>query len=50
MAADVAGLGFSMTSVVENMLLQQHATRPRDVDLESRKAEEAGILSLSLGP
>lgn len=34
-------LSFSVASVVEDVL-QQHGNRPRDLDLESRKAEEAG--------
>ncbi|KAH9730627.1 kinesin-like protein KIN-14I [Citrus sinensis] len=33
-------LSFSVASVVEDVL-QQHGNRPRDLDLESRKAEEA---------
>lgn len=33
-------LSFSVASVVENVL-QQHGNRTRDIDLESRKAEEA---------
>ncbi|PKI70330.1 hypothetical protein CRG98_009280 [Punica granatum] len=43
MAAEGAGLGFSVASVVEDVLLQQQGTRLRDVDLESRKAEEAAV-------
>lgn len=34
-------LSFSVASVVEDVL-QQHGNRLRDLDLESRKAEEAG--------
>lgn len=36
-------LTFSLASVVEDVL-QQHGNRLRDLDLESRKAEEAGTL------
>lgn len=39
MAAE--GTLFSVASVVEDVL-QQHGNRLRDLDLESRKAEEAG--------
>ncbi|KAJ4969161.1 hypothetical protein NE237_015862 [Protea cynaroides] len=35
-------LSFSVDSVVEDVL-QQHGTRLNDIDLESRKAEEAGL-------
>lgn len=34
-------LSFSVVEVVEDVL-QQHGTRLRDLDLDSRKAEEAG--------
>ena len=34
-------LSFSVAEVVEDVL-QQHGTRLRDLDLASRKAEEAG--------
>lgn len=34
-------LSFSVVEVVEDVL-QQHGTRLRDLDLASRKAEEAG--------
>ncbi|GLT56221.1 hypothetical protein SLA2020_292810 [Shorea laevis] len=40
MAAEEGGLSFSVASVVEDVL-QQHGNRLRDLDLESRKAEEA---------
>ncbi|KAL3725338.1 hypothetical protein ACJRO7_030363 [Eucalyptus globulus] len=40
-AAVEGGLSFSAASVVEDVLLQQHGTRLRDVDVESRRAEEA---------
>lgn len=40
-AAAEGGLSFSAASVVEDVLLQQHGTRLRDVDVESRRAEEA---------
>ncbi|KAJ7973012.1 Kinesin-like protein [Quillaja saponaria] len=39
MAAEEA-FSFSVAAVVEDVL-QQHGTRPRDLDLESRRAEEA---------
>lgn len=43
MAATTEGaLSFSVAEVVEDVL-QQHGNRLRDLDLESRKAEEAGI-------
>lgn len=35
-------LSFSVAEVVEDVL-QQHGSRVRGLDLESRKAEEAGI-------
>lgn len=41
----MAALSFSVASVVEDVL-QQHGTRLKDLDLESRKAEEAGNSSL----
>ncbi|XP_030543232.1 kinesin-like protein KIN-14I isoform X4 [Rhodamnia argentea] len=41
MAAAEGALSFSAASVVEDVLLQQHGTRLRDVDVESRRAEEA---------
>jgi len=44
MAAEAA-LFFSVASVVEDVL-QQHGPRLKDLDLESRKAEEAGIFPL----
>lgn len=37
-------LSFSVASVVEDVL-QQHGNRSKDLDLESRKAEEAGTLN-----
>jgi hypothetical protein len=37
----MAALSFSVASVVEDVL-QQHGTRLKDLDLESRKSEEAG--------
>jgi len=37
----MAALSFSVASVVEEVL-QQHGTRLKDLDLESRKSEEAG--------
>lgn len=40
---------FSVASVVEDVL-QQHGNRLRDLDLESRKAEEAGTCFLVLRP
>lgn len=40
----MAALSFSVASVVENVL-QQHG-RLKDLDLESRKAEEAGKFSM----
>ncbi|GLT74466.1 hypothetical protein SLA2020_462620 [Shorea laevis] len=40
MAEEEGGLSFSVASVVEDVL-QQHGNRLRDLDLESRKAEEA---------
>ena len=42
MAAADGALLFSVVSVVEDVL-QQHGTRSADLDLESRKAEEAGM-------
>ena len=36
-------VSFSVASVVEDVL-QQHGNRQRGLDLESRRAEEAGIL------
>jgi len=44
MAAEAA-LFFSVASVVEDVL-QQHGHRLKDLDLESRKAEEAGTFPL----
>ena len=44
MAAEAA-LSFSVASVVEDVL-QQHGTRLKDLDFESRKAEEAGNSSI----
>ena len=44
MAAEEA-LFFSVASVVEDVL-QQHGPRLKDLDLESRKAEEAGTFPL----
>lgn len=41
MAAEGA-LSFSVASVVEDVL-QQHGVRSRELDLDSRRAEEAGI-------
>ncbi|CAL0320851.1 unnamed protein product [Lupinus luteus] len=38
----MAALSFTVASVVENVL-QQHGTRLKDLDLESRKAEEAAF-------
>ncbi|CAL0300239.1 unnamed protein product [Lupinus luteus] len=38
----MAALSFSLSSVVEDVL-QQHSTRLKDLDLESRKAEEAAF-------
>lgn len=46
MAGDGALMSFSVASVVEDVL-QQHGNRLGDLDLESRKAEEAGIFYLS---
>ncbi|KAI6694661.1 hypothetical protein NL676_022371 [Syzygium grande] len=40
-AAEGGALSFSAASVVEDVLLQQHGTRLRDVNVESRRAEEA---------
>lgn len=40
MAADGA-LSFSVASVVEDVL-QQHGNRSRNLDLDARRAEEAG--------
>lgn len=55
MATDGAALVFSVASVVEDVL-QQHGNRSRDLDLDARRAEEAGtrfslffFSSLSLG-
>ena len=45
MAAE--GVAFSVASVVEDVL-QQHGNRQRGLDLESRRAEEAGILFIYL--
>lgn len=39
-------LSFSVAEVVEDVL-QQHGSRVRGLDLESRKAEEAGIFCFS---
>ena len=39
-------LSFSVVEVVEDVL-QQHGNRLRDLDLASRKAEEAGNLTVS---
>lgn len=41
----MAAFSFSVASVVEDVL-QQHGTRLKDLDLESRKAEEAGNFPL----
>lgn len=41
MATDGAALVFSVASVVEDVL-QQHGNRSRDLDLDARRAEEAG--------
>lgn len=41
MAKDGAALVFSVASVVEDVL-QQHGNRSRDLDLDARRAEEAG--------
>lgn len=41
MATDSA-LSFSVASVMEDVL-QQHDKRPRDLDFDSRRAEEAGM-------
>ena len=41
MASEGEELSFSMASVVESVL-QQHGVRSRDLDLDSRRAEEAG--------
>lgn len=38
-------LSFNVASVVEDVL-QQHGGRPRGIDLDSRRAEAAGIISL----
>lgn len=43
--ASEAALSFSVASVVEDVL-QQHGPRLKDLDLASRKAEEAGIFPL----
>ena len=42
-----AALAFSVASVVEDVL-QQHGNRSRDLDLDARRAEEAGIFTLLL--
>ena len=44
--ATEAVLAFSVASVVEDVL-QQHGKRLSDIDLASRKAEEACTISLS---
>ena len=49
MAAADGALLFSVASVVEDVL-QQHGTRSADLDLESRKAEEAGTFFLRILP
>lgn len=41
MAAIEGALPFSMASVVEDVL-QQHGNRSRGLDLDARRAEEAG--------
>lgn len=41
MGTERGGLSFTMASVVEDVL-QQHGLRSRDLDLDSRRAEEAG--------
>lgn len=41
-AAGEGTFSFSVASVVENVL-QQHGNRHRELDLESRRAEEAGM-------
>lgn len=41
-------LSFSVVEVVEDVL-QQHGTRLRDLDLASRKAEEAGNFFFLVG-
>lgn len=41
MGTERGGLSFTMASVVEDVL-QQHGVRSRDLDLDSRRAEEAG--------
>lgn len=46
MAADGA-LSFSVASVVEDVL-QQHGSRSRNLDLDARRAEEAGNFLLLL--
>lgn len=47
MAAAEGTFSFSVASVVEDVL-QQHGNRHRGLDLESRRAEEAGTLLLLL--
>ncbi|KAK4792613.1 hypothetical protein SAY86_023048 [Trapa natans] len=42
MAAEVASMSFLVDSIVEDVL-HQHGMRLRDVDLESRKAEEDAL-------
>lgn len=42
MAAESGAFGFSVVSVVENVL-QQHGNRSRDLDLDARRAEEAAM-------
>ena len=49
MAVEGGALSFSVASVVEDVL-QQHGNRLRDLDLDSRKAEEAGTFYFFLFP
>lgn len=46
MAADGA-FSFSVASMVEDVL-QQHGNRSRALDLDARRAEEAGNISIAL--
>lgn len=48
MAAIEGALPFSVASVVEDVL-QQHGSRSRGLDLDARRAEEAGKFSRFLG-
>lgn len=47
MATEGGALVFSVASVVEDVL-QQHGNRSRDLDLDARRAEEAGNFFLLL--